>query len=208
MNADTRQITGITLIEKALDFMSLTSDKSKWTFEKQKDNPPRFMRLQQLNVLLKFFTPETFDSHNIALGLDNLINGEFILHREMGKYDIVFNNFNDMNAEIYNMWPLHPKIEKWDLWDLQVNYTRIFEFKRRVNTLIYFNSGFLEGSGGALYHLAPTENFIKKLDTTHIDNFLSLVIDPLGRTISSDKIIRNNIYPTDDEIYNVDCEWV
>ena len=204
MNKNTTQITGLTLIEKVLDFERKTHDKSEWTFEKQKDNPPRFIRLQQLNVLLKYFTPEIFDPINIALGLDNLIKGQFILRRETGIYN---NLFNEMDTVLQTKYPSFPK-EEWNLEYLQRHYTRIVLFKKNINTLLMFNSGILEASYVFLYSIVMIEEFAKKLDTTYIDNFLSLVIDPLGRIVSMDRLIQDYNYPTDDDVFNVDIEWL
>jgi hypothetical protein len=49
LRTDPTHITGLTLIEKALEFVGMTPNKSEWTLEKQKNYLPGLVRFQQLN---------------------------------------------------------------------------------------------------------------------------------------------------------------
>lgn len=45
----------VDLLEKTLEFTSMTPDPEMWSYAAQRDNPPRFVRLQQLHALLAAF---------------------------------------------------------------------------------------------------------------------------------------------------------
>jgi len=203
MKSDPIQITGLALIDKALEFESMTSDKSEWTLKKIKDNPPRFVRWQQLEVLLKYFTPELFHSGNIASGLENLLNGQFILLRDANKYENIFTNMDRVITSI------HPivKRNKWTLEELKYNYINLLRYKRSINNIINWHSGILEISYPYLYAVEMTERFSKSMDTKHIDEFLSLVVDPFGRTVSKNELISDFNYPKENP-YNIDLDWI
>jgi hypothetical protein len=203
MQMDSIQITGLTLIVKALELKGMTSGKSDWAFDKQKNNPPRLIRLQQIEILLKYFTPEIFKTGDIASGLDDLLEGKFILLRDANKYKKLF-------TKMENIITLHHQIRKrreFSLNDLRDNYTNLLWFKQTVNNIFNWYSGVLLMGYPYLYSFSLIDEFSKKIETKHIDKFLSLVVDPLGRTITKDKLIQDFNYPAED-IYEVDMDWM
>ncbi|MBK8808293.1 MAG: hypothetical protein IPO21_17370 [Bacteroidales bacterium] len=203
LKTDPTQITGLTLINKALEFESMTPDKSEWTLHKQKDNPPRLVRLQQLNVLLNVFITETFNTNDIASRLDSLFKGQFIMLRDSNKYDNLFKLMDKVIASSNNRLK---KLNEWRLDELQHNYIDIIKFKKIVNKASTHNSGIMEISYPYFYSVILTDKISSKLDTKEIDDFLSLVIDPFGRTITKEKLIQDYNYPVDD-VYDIDLEW-
>ena len=48
LKLDPLEITAITLLDKALEFERKTSSRTEWKLEKLKDNPPRFVRRNNL----------------------------------------------------------------------------------------------------------------------------------------------------------------
>ncbi len=203
MQKEATEITGLTLIEKALEFESMETDKAQWTFDKQKDNPPRFVRLQQLNVLLQVFTPEIYNPNDIASGIDDLISGEFIFCRKK-KYSQLFKEMdNVINIATENRSKKH---REWGLYELQFNYKHILKFKRRINEVLTFNCGRIETSYHTSYSEIMTRKVLDTLDTKEIDDFLSLVIDPAGKRFHRDELIKTYNYPTED-IFDVDLDW-
>jgi hypothetical protein len=203
LKTDVTQITALTILDKALEFESMTPEKSEWTLEKLKDNPPRLIRLQQLNVLLRLFLPESFNEYEIVSGLDSLLQGQFILLREFSKYDSLFET---MDSIITSSKHYPNKPNEWTLDELRHNYTDIIKFKKAINKVLNHNSGIMEISYPYLYSVTLIDQLLKKLDTKNIDEFLSLVIDPLGRTFDKAKLIQEYNYPTED-IYDIDLDW-
>jgi len=203
MNIDPIEITGLTLIDKAIDIERMIVEKPDWTFERQKDNPPRLIRLKQLEVLLKLFTPETYDV-DIEIGIKKLFNGDFILHREIKKYA---NVFAIMENAISLLKPSFRKESEWESKNLRFNYHYLMGFKREIDKIKCWNNGILEIDYKHLYQYVVTSEFINGLCTKSIDDFLSLVIDPLGRTFTKDELIQDFNYPKED-IFDVDIDWL
>jgi len=203
LKSDPTELTGLNLIEKVLEFEEMTPDKSQWSFTAQKDNLPRLVRLQQLKVLLQVFTPETFDPQDIACGLDKLLNGSFVLFREETQY---YDLFKRMETVIQTAKSYPTEMQKsWTVDHLKRNYTNMLGFKKSVNQVLNHNKGILEISYPYLYPLIITQEISKNLDTSQIDDFLRLVIDPLDRTFSKEKLIQEYDYPPDD-VYDIDLD--
>ena len=52
---NTLPYTAHDLLYKVIDFTNMTPDSNEWSFEKQKENPPRFVRLKQIQALIGGF---------------------------------------------------------------------------------------------------------------------------------------------------------
>lgn len=203
LKTDPIQITAITLLDKALEFESMTSDRTAWKHEKLKDDQPRFVRLQQIIVLLKLFTPETFNDQNIASSVDNLFNGDFIYQRDITIYADLFKT---MDEEITSAKHFLNQQNEWDESLLQHNFSDLIDFKRKVNEVLEHNDGIMEASYPYLYSIMLTSEISKKLNIKKMDKFLSLVIDPHKNCYEKDRLIREFNYPEDD-VYDLDLEY-
>jgi len=47
--------TAVDLLDKVIDFTNRSPDSAEWSFEIQQDNPPRLVRLQQIQALMEAF---------------------------------------------------------------------------------------------------------------------------------------------------------
>lgn len=204
MKTDPTEITALTLIDKALELKAIAPDKSKWTLAAQNDNLPRLVRLRQLNVLLQIFTPEIFDTNDIGSGIVKLISGQFILQRQVSVYTTLF-KLMDRVITSANRHPPNMR-DKWTVHELEHNYLDIIKFKITINQLLKHNNGIMEISYPFFYPVILTDKISNQLDTTQIDEFLRLVIDPLDKTISKEKLILDHNYPTED-VYDIDLDW-
>ncbi len=193
MKPEATNITSLTLIEKALDFISLTPDEEEWRFEQQADNLPRLIRLQQLQVLLTLFVPEVFaGSNDMASGLAGLLNGAFILERDEVRYQDLFATMDRaITASRYSP----TKYSDWQLHELANNYERTFRFKKEISNVLTFNDGVMEMSYPYLYSFLLTKDILKQINLQEINRFLSLVIDPAGKTFTLETLIRDYNYP-------------
>lgn len=203
MKTDPTQITAITLLDKALEFESMTFDRSDWDLEKLKDNPPRFVRLQQLMVLLKIFTPETFNDQNIASSINSLLNGDFIYQRDIMKYAELFKSMDEVITSAKHFLKQQ---NEWDSSHLQDNFTNLIAFKRKVNKLLEHNHGIMEASYPYYYSIIMTSEISEKLNIKKMDEFLSLVIDPQKKCYEKDTLIREFNFPKDD-VFDLDLEY-
>jgi len=59
------QIMSLTLVNKICEFIYLTPKENDWSFEAQIDNPPRLIRLKQIDCLIGLFVPEVKKSIKI-----------------------------------------------------------------------------------------------------------------------------------------------
>ncbi|MDZ7615210.1 MAG: hypothetical protein U5K51_17055 [Flavobacteriaceae bacterium] len=98
------------------------------------------------------------------------------------------------------------KRDEWTLDELQHNYTDLIRFKRSSNKVLNQNSGIMEISYPYFYSVIMTNKISSKLNTKKIDAFLSMVIDPLGRTFSKEELVKAYNYPKENE-FDVDTDW-
>jgi hypothetical protein len=206
MKTDTKEITGITLIDKVLEFTSKTNEESEWTFEKQKDNPPRLIRLQQIDILLKVFLSDIYKPDSFKFNIGNILSGNFILKRTTTDYSNLFIKMDESIAKSDNKNFVQSHV--WTLNDLESNYHILINYKRNVDFFINsYWSGCLEISYPLFYALHETSEVAKKIEFKSINEFLGLVIDPLGQIFSKQQLINDMSYPSED-IYDIDLDWI
>ena len=203
MEIESTKITGLTLIEKVLEFVAMTSDSSEWSFDKLKHNPPRYVRLQQLKVLLKLFIPQASASIDIKWHIESVLNGNFILQNEIKQYDQLLNHMDNLIG--LSKHPIE-KIKEWTREDLKFNYQEIVKYKIKLNELLNMNNGIMEMSYSYLYSGILTNKISREITFKTLDNFLLLVIDPAQRTFTKEDLIRIYNYPKEN-IYYIDLEY-
>ena len=203
MKRDPKKISGLTLIDKILEFISMTPNSVDWNFEKLNNFPSKLIRLKQINVLLNIFIPENIYLDDLKTNIENVVNGTFIKSRNIKLYETVF---KQMDNEIITKLEYRPeKIREWSNYDLLRNYSEIIRYKQILNELLDFNNGILEISYPYFYSVIMTTDTSKKLNSKNIDNFLNLVIDPSNRIFSKTKLTKEYNYPKKD-VYDIDFE--
>lgn len=202
MKHDPTEITGITLIEKLLEFTSMTTDSSSWTFEKLKDNESRLVRLRQIDCLLKIFVPEIYKSTDLKYSIENVLNGNFIRLRKDKEYSNLFVKMD--NLILKSKYPVQ-KQEEWTVYELEYNFKNLVNYKIKLNEILNFNDGIMEISYPYLYSYTLTNSISRKIIFKEIDLFLSLVIDPDNRNFSKEILVKANGYP-DENVYHIDLD--
>jgi len=201
------ELTALTLIEDIIKFVSITSNNSDWSFEKQKDNLPRLIRLQQIEVLVIVFIPELSGLKDIKTKIENIINGEFIERRPISYYNELL---LDMEKTIKKAEPSWKKKNGWESSDLRHNFIDLLNFKILMNKLLQYNSGIMEISYPYLYSYVGTKDVIKKIGkigSNKFDPFLSLVIDPQSSIYTIDELVKEHNYPNED-LSEIDIDWM
>jgi len=204
MNLDSLKLTGLILVEKAIEFKAMTPDPSQWSFEKQKNNEPRLVRLQQLKSLLKLFLPEIYKSTDLRGNIESIFNGNFILQRDVEIYDKLF---IEMGKLIGSSKYKNFESREWEREHLRYNYQDLLRYKTTIRKLIEFNSGIMENSYPYLYSLIVSNNTSEKIDTKNLDEFLWTAIDPNKRTYHKEQLIKNYNYP-DRDLFDIDIDWM
>ena len=202
MKHDPTEITGITLIEKLLEFTSMTTDSSSWTFEKLKDNESRLVRLRQIDCLLKIFVPEIYKSTDLKYSIENVLNSNFIRLRKDKEYSNLFVKMD--NLILKSKYPVQ-KQEEWTVYELEYNFKNLVNYKIKLNEILNFNDGIMEISYPYLYSYTLTNSISRKIIFKEIDLFLSLVIDPDNRNFSKEILVKANGYP-DENVYHIDLD--
>lgn len=204
MKIESKKLDALSLIEKVIEFESMTPDPQKWVITKLEDNPPRQIRLKQIAVLLQLFLPEIYSEENLNLSIAKMTSGEFIYSREMNEYSKVF---SQMDKLINSSSDFPSKYREWEPGSLQYNFNRLFGLKRKIANLRSFNSGIMEISYPYYYAYLLSEKIIKSLNYRLLDNFLKSVIDPKGEKYSFNQLVRYFGYPAED-LFDIDTDWM
>ncbi len=203
MHTGNNKISGLTLIEKVIDFVLLTPNPSDWTFEKQNNNPPRLIRLHQIDFLSNLFFSSNEFSDNVKSNVKSIISGEFIMKRQI---DIYRNTLLKMDEVIKKKYP-GDKRNIWTIDEIQYNYFRLFEYKLELTKLKKFNSGIIEISYPYLYSVTVANKISEKINSKSIDLFLGEIINPENKIYQKDKLNEKNKVLNVD-LDEVDFEWM
>jgi hypothetical protein len=203
MRFEPAEITGLVLLQKIQSFISGKSDPASWTLAKQRQHPPSYVKLKQLDSLLKLFTPEVYEKDNFSLCFDAVLNGKFLIGRDLSTYSEIFDG---MDAEITSQPYIPEKHEEWDEFSLRHNFTDLLRFRNSIEMVRSHNSGTAEISYHYFYSVAVSEEFIRALNLKKIDDFLWKVIDPEQRIFTKEQLVADHAYP-DDDLDELIMDW-
>jgi hypothetical protein len=112
------------------------ADRDKWTFASQKDNPPRFVRLQQIHALCKAFLPGKYVTDDLQNVMDGLFSGAFISFRSIDDYSLLISRMGKAIAKTG-----YEKVGKTQLQldHLQTNYQDLLDYKLKFSRLVGHN---------------------------------------------------------------------
>ena len=204
MKKDATIITAHVLLNKVFEFTSMTTDESEWSLELQKDNPPRLIRLQQIEILLNIYLRELKNNSTLNDKINYLLKGSFIQQRNIKNYQ---DCFAEMDNLIGQSGYKAPKEKEWNWYDLQENYLEVISYKKQLYQLLNINDGIMEMSYHHSYSVLLTDTINATINTKPIDEFLALVIDPKKSAFSKNELIRQFDYPVED-VYEVDIDWM
>jgi hypothetical protein len=202
MRSEPIEITGITLLNKILEFKSNISDTKKWTLTDLQGDETNLVRFNQIHCLTKLFVPEVYSPNDLTTSIDNILNGDFINIREEKIYK---NLFLKMDKVITKSFDFLDKYKEWELHDLCFNYRDLVEYKIKLNMLLNFNVGIMEISYPYCYSAIISGDISENIKYNKLDKFLSTVIDPDNRIFSRDQLIKDYNYPKED-VYDMELE--
>ncbi|MFN8257340.1 MAG: hypothetical protein U0W24_16720 [Bacteroidales bacterium] len=204
MKIESNELNALTLIEKVIDFQSMTPDSQKWELEDFEHNPPRLVRLKQISALLQLYLPEIYTGVDLKLDILKMTNGDFIFKRDFQVYREVVLDMEQLTKSSMNFLE---EIDRWDSSHLQFHFERLFDLKKQIEHLKSFNSDIMECSYQYYYSYLLSKKIIKPIDSGPVDVFLQKVIDPEGKVYLKEELIHNNKYPPDDLI-DIDIDWM
>lgn len=199
------EFTSTDLLDKVLEFTSMSPDSSSWNLVALKSNPPRLIRFLQIDSLLKAFFHTGNNPSRISL--ESFLEGDFILDRDLSDYEETIQFIKDfMKEETHDT----SETSRIDLDELEFIYSRLLSFKKQLRKVINFNSDVVEASSiSARFSYLLTSSVSKSIaeNPTKLDEFLEILINPKGLTFSVEELISNYHYPTEDLI-DIDIDYM
>lgn len=200
------ELTALDLLYTAIEISDMTgADRSKWTFESQKDNLPRFVRLQQIHALCKAFLPGKYVTDDVRGVMEGFFSGEFISYRSLDDYGKLISRMEKAIAKTgYENFGK----SGLQLDHLQTNYRDLLDYKLKFGRLVDHNNGLCETSYPYLFSQLVTssisEQIMRKIRS--VDTALVLFIDPAKMRFTEQELIKAYNYPTDD-LDQIDEDW-
>ncbi|HOZ14252.1 MAG TPA: hypothetical protein PK784_05650 [Tenuifilaceae bacterium] len=202
------EFTAIDLLEKVLEFTTMTPNPNSWNFDSLKSNPPRLIRFQQIDSLMKaFFTYENSHSGTSKLSIESFLEGDFILERDLSDYEETIQFIKDfLKEETHDI----SETSRIDLDELEFIYSRLLSFKKQLLKITNFNSDVVEASSiSARFSYLLTGSISKSISEkpTKLDEILELLINPNGLSFTLEELISKYDFPTEDLI-DIDIEYM
>jgi len=76
---NTPTYTALDLLDTVIEFINLTPDSNKWSFEWQKNNTPRFVRLEKIQALMEAFVRGLTPSEDIGRSIKDFYSSDYNL---------------------------------------------------------------------------------------------------------------------------------
>ena len=195
-------LTAKDVFKNYFKLLSYTSSIEDWDEQKLSDNPPRYYRLRQLNILF-----EAYSLGNIA----DFKSGDFIRKRPLEEYKDLPDMANHFDKEILKMTDSYDyyQEEGLDYWMVEKLFTTLIGYRKIISNANKYTSGVIEC--GSLfkyaYDLIGHFNYLISKELDIIDDVVSFIISPSGKTYSVNELISKYGFP-DVNLKNIDIEWI
>ncbi len=210
--------TAIDLLDKVFEFTEMTPNPKEWKLDALFLNPPRRVRLQQVEALLKAFcVPDaepgffnkvkTIFSDQSKISIEAFLKGDFIKKRTIDEYSPVVRFIEDF---VRNKVEDSRRDRNIYIEELAFIFPKLIDFKRQLRWLLTYNSGWLEaGSKTALFSIYLTndvaQNLVGKYD--QLDKAITLFINPKQLTFTKAELIEKYNFPTE-SLEDVDMDFM
>lgn len=215
---ENRTYKGIDLLEKILEFVEMTPNSKEWNVIKLASNPPRKIRLKQIESLISAFYNDCENKNPSNKSLSTLFNkkevdiksilsGEFIALKTIDDYKPTTEFINNFVKNHIDSSDVEKEIH---LNELIFIYTQLLEYKKRIRNLVKFNSGWIEaGSTASQFSILLTNSITKNLEDKYneLDKTLELIINPNELTFSEQELIDRYDYPSE-SLFDIEMEWM
>jgi len=195
----TKTYKGIDLLNKIFEFTEMTPDSGKWNLKAVRDNPPRYIRLQQIESLLRAFfekkeptgfleKTKTFFKGSFKATIDTILSGEFIKERTTEDYAELITFMKNTIEEKEGTKDATIDI---DVTKLVMPFKQLVKYKRQAKNLLTFNAGWLEaGSFTSRFSIYLTNSVSSTLADKfgNLDKTLELFINPQHLSFTEDEL--------------------
>lgn len=205
----TKTYKGLNLLEKIFEFTAMTPDANQWNVSSLKANPPRQIRLRQIQSLINAFfgqeakanlidkTLALFQGDKKSLTISSVLSGDFIKNRSVEDYSELINLMQEIvrqkEGELQEDRPMH-------IMRLVIPYQSLVRYKRQLVELFAFNSGWLEASSyTSRFSIYLTDEITRNLEGKYsvLDRVLELFINPKGLIFSEEELVAKYKFPTE-----------
>ena len=193
VEANNRTITAHNLLAGFLELRGLTPEFESWTEERLSENPPRLIRLRQLEAL--------FQAFGVPWNPRSFVEGKFI-QPEHSRYDSLLTKLSaELQEETtHSVWTDRNRLPRF--------FATLFDYRMRLEGALSFSNLILSASG--LFKLAYDKicvlNRIIQNNIVNIDDTLAVLISPEMTAFPIEQIVRDYGYP-DVNLCEIDEDW-
>lgn len=208
---------GVDLLDIILELEVLTPNPSSWTLSAQKDNPPRLIRLKQIQSLISAFFPTSIGNGFIDKAkqllsgdkseiIQTVISGDFLLKQNITEFTELI---KFMRAIVNKKENCVKEEREISIGELIMSYQELIKYKKQINKLLTFNSGWIETISTpirfSIYLTGSISNELKD-KYSELDKALDLFVNPKNLSFTENELIDKYNFPKDD-LYDIDLEW-
>lgn len=188
------------LVALCQELYSLESDINKWNIKNFENSPPRLIRLQRINSILKAM----YLSQENNMLIESFVNGKLIEFEKI-KLDELFEilNKSSLNTTTYFLKKCTLELELASMFSWLLNYSfKLFD-------LISIHKNVLASTGLFTLGLSISyeiSNNIKN-DLDDLNRILFYIINPTRKKVSHEILIEFYNYPADN-LQEIDINWL
>jgi hypothetical protein len=228
----TQKYTGIDLINKVMEFLSLVPNTNDWFLDKLKKNPPRYMLLQQILALMDAFeivpsddiSWKEFDSYSYyefgkhfgkvkqilktAKGerrrLSHFLASTFMFKKTPDDYADFMSILKEYECDVFDAGQMTGNYNK----GIYGMFSRLLAFKKNLYDVSMFNSCFLAASGFIRFSIRLTNATFSSIDTSDLDRVLECFVNPRKLSFTEEELITKYQFPSTEEYRKILIDWL
>ena len=218
MSRSTNTYSGINLLDKILEFTEMSPNSAEWNLKSLKANPPRQIRLRQIESLLAAFcainTNENLLSKAKSIFFDNqkititsFLHGDFIKTRSIDEYSEIIQFIKDFVKTRLGDADRKREIR---IEELAFIFPVLIDFKKQIRSMLTFNSGWLEASSDvSLFSIYLTNSIAEKLVGKYgeLDYVIERFINSKGLIFTEEEMIDKYNFPKED-LNEIDSDFM
>lgn len=193
------------LLHKILEFHRMAPERAEWSMEAQRDNPPRLVRLKQIEALLASFGCGGTDLPDVGARIEAFLAGRFVMARRLEEYVGLLAEIEAATSKRVRRAPDYP----FQLDDLRAHFAYLVRLRLKLEAVAKHNEGVLEVGYTRWYPVLVAEAVAKQLaePIAELDRVLALFIDPAGRSFAEEDLVARFGFPIEN-LTDIDFDWL
>lgn len=193
------------LLHKILEFLRMTPERAEWSFEVQRENPPRLVRLRQIDALFSAFGCAGAGLSDVGARIEAFSAGRFVPQRRLEDYAGLL---AEIEATIGRS-KRPPAKCPIRLDDLRVQFADLLQLRLKLDAVVEHHAGLLEVGYSHYYSFVVTNGVSGLLSERieELDRVLTRFIDPAGRSFSEEDLRARFGFPSEN-LNDIDFDWL